>query len=49
MAYARAYNRWIVDFCADSGGRLLPVAAVVAVALLFVMAWRFWRLSSLRL
>ncbi|MGI9591201.1 MAG: amidohydrolase family protein, partial [Myxococcota bacterium] len=22
----RAYNRWIVDFCADSGGRLLPVA-----------------------
>ena len=26
QAYARAYNRWIVDFCADSGGRLLPVA-----------------------
>ncbi len=22
----RAYNRWIVDFCADSDGRLLPVA-----------------------
>lgn len=22
----RAYNRWIVDFCSDSGGRLLPVA-----------------------
>ena len=20
MAYARAYNRWIVDFCSDSGG-----------------------------
>ncbi len=26
QAYARAYNRWIVDFCADSGGRLIPVA-----------------------
>ena len=25
-AYTRAYNRWIVDFCSDSGGRLLPVA-----------------------
>jgi len=26
QAYLRAYNRWIVDFCADSGGRLIPVA-----------------------
>jgi predicted TIM-barrel fold metal-dependent hydrolase len=26
QACLRAYNRWIVDFCADSGGRLLPVA-----------------------
>lgn len=26
QAYARAYNRFIVDFCADSGGRLIPVA-----------------------
>ncbi|MDJ0847232.1 MAG: amidohydrolase family protein [Myxococcota bacterium] len=26
QAHLRAYNRWIVDFCADSGGRLLPVA-----------------------
>jgi predicted TIM-barrel fold metal-dependent hydrolase len=26
QAYLRAYNRWIVDFCSDSGGRLLPVA-----------------------
>ncbi|HXQ23371.1 MAG TPA: amidohydrolase family protein [Candidatus Acidoferrales bacterium] len=26
QAYARAYNRWIVDFCADSGGRLIPIA-----------------------
>src|SRR5260221_7451139 len=26
QAYTRAYNRWIVDFCADSGGRLLPIA-----------------------
>lgn len=26
QAYARAYNRWIVDFCADSGGRLVPIA-----------------------
>jgi uncharacterized protein len=25
-AYARAYNRWIADFCRDSGGRLVPVA-----------------------
>lgn len=28
MAYARAYNRWIVDFCADSDGRLLPIAHI---------------------
>ncbi len=26
QAYCRAYNRWIADFCRDSGGRLLPVA-----------------------
>jgi predicted TIM-barrel fold metal-dependent hydrolase len=26
QAYVRAYNRWIVDFCADSQGRLVPVA-----------------------
>ncbi len=25
-AYCRAYNRWIADFCRDSGGRLNPVA-----------------------
>jgi predicted TIM-barrel fold metal-dependent hydrolase len=28
FAYARAYNRWIVDFCADSGGRLIPIAHI---------------------
>jgi predicted TIM-barrel fold metal-dependent hydrolase len=26
QAYLRAYNRWIVDFCRDSGGRLVPIA-----------------------
>jgi len=26
QAYTRAYNRWIVDFCADSGSRLIPIA-----------------------
>ncbi|MBF6569975.1 MAG: amidohydrolase family protein [Candidatus Binataceae bacterium] len=26
QACTRAYNRWIVDFCADSGGRLIPIA-----------------------
>jgi predicted TIM-barrel fold metal-dependent hydrolase len=26
QAYTRAYNRYIVDFCADSGGRLIPIA-----------------------
>lgn len=25
-ALARAYNRWIADFCRDSGGRLVPIA-----------------------
>jgi predicted TIM-barrel fold metal-dependent hydrolase len=25
-AYCRAYNRWIADFCCDSGGRLVPIA-----------------------
>jgi predicted TIM-barrel fold metal-dependent hydrolase len=28
MAYCRAYNRWVVDFCADSNGRLVPIAHV---------------------
>lgn len=28
LAYCRAYNRWIVDFCADSGGRLVPIAHI---------------------
>jgi predicted TIM-barrel fold metal-dependent hydrolase len=26
QAYTRAYNRWICEFCADSGDRLLPTA-----------------------
>ncbi|HJQ85432.1 MAG TPA: amidohydrolase family protein [Candidatus Binatia bacterium] len=26
FAHARAYNRWIEDFCAGSGGRLVPIA-----------------------
>jgi predicted TIM-barrel fold metal-dependent hydrolase len=26
VAWQRAYNRWIADFCRDSGGRLVPVA-----------------------
>jgi predicted TIM-barrel fold metal-dependent hydrolase len=26
QAYLRAYNRYIIDFCADSGGRLVPIA-----------------------
>ena len=28
MAYARAYNRWICDFCADTGGRLIAAAHI---------------------
>jgi uncharacterized protein len=27
-AYCRAYNRWIVEFCSGSGGRLVPIAHV---------------------
>ena len=27
-AYTRAYNRWIMDFCADSDGRLVPIAHI---------------------
>jgi predicted TIM-barrel fold metal-dependent hydrolase len=27
-AYARAYNRWVEEFCASSGGRLLPIAHI---------------------
>ncbi len=27
-AYTRAYNRWIIDFCSDSGGRLVPIAHI---------------------
>jgi uncharacterized protein len=26
QAYTRAYNRWIAEFCAGSGGRLVPIA-----------------------
>src|SRR5579885_1757605 len=26
QALTRAYNRWIVDFCKDSGGKLIPIA-----------------------
>ena len=26
LAYLRAYNRWIADFCRDSSGRLVPIA-----------------------
>ncbi|MGH7858852.1 MAG: amidohydrolase family protein, partial [Candidatus Binatia bacterium] len=26
QAYTRAYNRWIVDFCAEGQGRLVPIA-----------------------
>jgi predicted TIM-barrel fold metal-dependent hydrolase len=26
LAYARAYNRWIADFCRDSAGKLVPIA-----------------------
>src|SRR3989441_2943575 len=29
-AYCRAYNRWIIDFCSDSGGRLIPIAHLSA-------------------
>lgn len=27
-AYCRAYNRWIAEFCAGSGGRLVPIAHI---------------------
>lgn len=27
-AHCRAYNRWIAEFCKDSGGRLVPVAHI---------------------
>jgi predicted TIM-barrel fold metal-dependent hydrolase len=27
-AHCRAYNRWITEFCGDSGGRLVPIAHV---------------------
>lgn len=27
-AYARAYNRWVEEFCADSRGRLIPIAHI---------------------
>ena len=26
LAYMRAYNRWLADFCRDSGGVLVPIA-----------------------
>ncbi len=28
QAYTRAYNRWICEWCSDSGGRLIPTAHV---------------------
>jgi predicted TIM-barrel fold metal-dependent hydrolase len=27
-SYTRAYNRWIVDFCSESGERLIPIAHI---------------------
>ena len=30
QAYTRAYNRWICDWCSDSGGRLVPAGAPLA-------------------
>jgi len=27
-AYARAYNRWVEEFCTGSGGRLVPIAHI---------------------
>ncbi|MGH7287366.1 MAG: amidohydrolase family protein [Myxococcota bacterium] len=31
LAYQRAYNRWIADFCRESGGRLVPIAQLSLV------------------
>lgn len=31
VAYCRAYNRWVVDFCSGSGGRLIPIAHISLV------------------
>ena len=28
LAYAKAYNRWICDFCSDSDGRLIAIAHI---------------------
>jgi predicted TIM-barrel fold metal-dependent hydrolase len=28
QAYTRAYNRWIVDFCSEGDGRLIPIAHI---------------------
>ena len=28
LAYARAYNRWICEFCSDTGGRLVAIAHI---------------------
>lgn len=28
LAYQRAYNRWVADFCRDTRGRLVPIAHV---------------------
>jgi predicted TIM-barrel fold metal-dependent hydrolase len=27
-AYCRAYNRWVTEFCGNSGGRLVPIAHI---------------------
>lgn len=32
LAYCTAYNRWIADFCRDSGGRLVPIAHLTLLA-----------------
>jgi len=31
VAYCRAYNRWAVDFCSGSDGRLIPIAHISLV------------------
>ena len=31
LAYCRAYNRWLADFCRDSAGHPVPIAHLTLI------------------
>jgi predicted TIM-barrel fold metal-dependent hydrolase len=45
LACVRAYNEWLVELCAGSGGRLIPVATMPATGVTDMVAELEWALA----